>query len=269
MSGPLNFSNLESVLPGTTLNGRWTVGRPTKATPGQTGGCFSITFECADVQSGKPVFLKVVDVNSAIMNYSNTMPIPDIMIKIAEEHKFESNLMNECKEARLHRVVVGLDHGAVQVTGFSGPVLFLVFELAKGDTHKVKSTTPALARGLESDRWWLETLHHVSTGLHHLHQKAIAHQDVKPSNILFFDQAGAKVADLGRSVKKGVLSSNLRKNGDLLVQATLSCLGMPSTETCAQMGVHPVFSHLSATVCAHIVSTESRRRGSLMRCWPC
>jgi serine/threonine protein kinase len=214
MITPPVFANLEAMLPGTLLHGRWLVGNPTKRTPGQTGGCFSITFECTDQNSKKPVFLKVVDVNSAIMSYSQTMSIPDIMIKIADEHNFESSLMDECKESNLRRVVVGLDHGSVQIPAFTGPVLFLVFELASGDTHKVRSITPALANGLDSDKWWLETLHHVTTGLHQLHQKAIAHQDVKPSNILFFDQMGAKVADLGRAVKKGAPSSNLRKNGD-------------------------------------------------------
>lgn len=216
MTTPSVFANLEVILPGTVLHSRWLVGNATKRTPGQTGGCFSITFECTDQESKTPVFLKVVDVNSAIANYSSpTMSIPDIMIKIAEDHKFESNLMDECKESKLRRVVVGLDHGSVQIAGFSGPVLFLVFEWAEhGDTHKVKSITPALTRGLHSDKWWIETLHHVTTGLHQLHQKEIAHQDVKPSNILFFDRTGAKVADLGRAVKKGTPSSNLQKNGD-------------------------------------------------------
>lgn len=230
MNTPPIFNNLETLLTGTVLKDKWLVGKSAKKTPGQTGGCFSITFECTDIKLRKSVFLKVVDVNSAIINYSRTMSIPDIMIKIAEEHNFESNLMDECKEARLHRVVVGLDHGAVQIPGFSGPVLFLVFELADGDTHKMKSITPALNDRLTSDKWWLETLHHVSTGLNQLHQKTIAHQDVKPSNILFFDSMGAKVADLGRAVKKGVTSSNLGKNGDPIHSPPELFFGIRPTE---------------------------------------
>lgn len=44
-------------------------------------------------------------------------------------------------------------------------------------------------------------LHQVAIGLQQLHGKQIAHQDLKPSNILIFEQDdfGAKIADLGRA----------------------------------------------------------------------
>lgn len=216
MSNNTLFTPLEKTLPGMVLKERWLVGKPIgKGLHGSTGGYFSITFECTDQNSGKSVFLKVVDVIGATQRYSNQMEVADILVKIGEEHKFESFLMDECAEARMSRVVVCLDHGAVTDPGFQGPVLFLVFELAKGDTHKFRSTTPSLADSNVSDKWWLETLHHVAVGLNQLHQRAIAHQDVKPSNVLFFEEQIAKVADLGRAVKRGVSSSNLAKNGDL------------------------------------------------------
>lgn len=210
------FTPLENTLPGMVLKERWLVGKTIgKGLHGSTGGCFSITFECTDQHSAKSVFLKVVDVIGATQRYSDQMEVADILVKIGEEHKFESFLMDECAQARMSRVVVCLDHGAVTDLGFRGPVLFLVFELAKGDAHKIRSTTPSLADSNISDKWWLETLHHVAVGLNQLHQRAIAHQDVKPSNVLFFEKRIAKVADLGRAVKRGVSSSNLNKNGDI------------------------------------------------------
>src|SRR5262249_27237780 len=51
--------------------------------------------------------------------------------------------------------------------------------------------------------WVLRSLHHVATGLRQLHSAGIAHQDVKPSNVLVFDAKISKVADLGRASSQG------------------------------------------------------------------
>lgn len=45
--------------------------------------------------------------------------------------------------------------------------------------------------------WLLRSLHHVATGLYQLHSARVAHQDLKPSNILVFDKKLSKVSDLG------------------------------------------------------------------------
>jgi eukaryotic-like serine/threonine-protein kinase len=48
--------------------------------------------------------------------------------------------------------------------------------------------------------WIFRTLHHVVAGLQQLHGNDIAHQDVKPSNVLVFRESeGRKLADLGRA----------------------------------------------------------------------
>jgi serine/threonine protein kinase len=43
----------------------------------------------------------------------------------------------------------------------------------------------------------------MATGLHELHSQRIAHQDLKPSNVLVFSQREAKNADLGRATLRG------------------------------------------------------------------
>jgi len=48
----------------------------------------------------------------------------------------------------------------------------------------------------------LRTLHHASVGLSQLHRVNVAHQDLKPSNVLVFRGAGSKVGDLGRAWAK-------------------------------------------------------------------
>jgi serine/threonine protein kinase len=51
--------------------------------------------------------------------------------------------------------------------------------------------------------WKLRSLHHIATGLYQLHGQTIAHQDVKPSNILVFDGTTSKIADLGCASIRG------------------------------------------------------------------
>ncbi|HEY6307288.1 MAG TPA: protein kinase, partial [Candidatus Angelobacter sp.] len=79
-----------------------------------------------------------------------------------------------------------------------GVVQYLIFELADGDvrSHLSKAIDAGLA-------WRLRCLHHVATGLKQLHVGEIAHQDIKPSNVLVFHEATSKVGDLGRAARKG------------------------------------------------------------------
>lgn len=52
--------------------------------------------------------------------------------------------------------------------------------------------------------WIFRTLHHIATGLNQLHRHDIAHQDLKPSNVLVFrEEVGRKLADLGRAWSLG------------------------------------------------------------------
>jgi len=49
----------------------------------------------------------------------------------------------------------------------------------------------------------LRTLHHISIGLQQLHKVGIAHQDLKPSNVLVFPRdEGSKISDFGRAWSK-------------------------------------------------------------------
>jgi eukaryotic-like serine/threonine-protein kinase len=50
----------------------------------------------------------------------------------------------------------------------------------------------------------LTVCHHAAIAVQQLHAAGLAHQDVKPSNILTFGQWLAKLGDLGRSSQRGV-----------------------------------------------------------------
>jgi serine/threonine protein kinase len=74
-------------------------------------------------------------------------------------------------------------------------VQYLIFELADND---VRAHLENLTR-LDAV-FIMKTLHHVASGLAQLHREGIAHQDLKPSNVLIYSaNKGAKVCDLGRA----------------------------------------------------------------------
>jgi len=120
---------------------------------------------------------------------------------LVNAYQFERNLLRECKQKRMDRIVMALEDGSVRVeTGPFGEVNYLIFEEATGDVRKHL----ALFRNLDLI-WILKCLHHISTGLYQLHGAKVAHQDLKPSNVLVFDNNLSKVADLGCASIQGAL----------------------------------------------------------------
>jgi serine/threonine protein kinase len=112
-------------------------------------------------------------------------------------YNYERDLLLKCRDLKLDRVVVAIDHGSIQVqpgNAYSS-VPYIIFELADGDVRKHIRISQHFDL-----RWALRTLHHIATGLQQLHRKGIAHQDLKPSNVMMFEQGGsAKLGDLGRA----------------------------------------------------------------------
>lgn len=67
-------------------------------------------------------------------------------------------------------------------------VFYLIFELADGDIRRHLAVQESLDLAFV-----LRTLHHVAVGLDQLHRADIAHQDLKPSNVLIYTkEMGAK-----------------------------------------------------------------------------
>lgn len=109
----------------------------------------------------------------------------------------ERDLLLKCGGRHMRRVVTPILHGIHPVPAATPPLNeahYLIFPLADSDlrSRSVELMSFDLA-------WALRSLHHVATGLSELHVYGIAHQDVKPSNVLHFDDLGSKLADLGRA----------------------------------------------------------------------
>lgn len=176
-------------LEGVRLPGGWTVGACIPRGPLDTGGNFSVSYHLTG-PDGQPAFLKALDLQRALRHMDPARQI-EVMTKA---FNFERDLLATCGNHRMSKVVRALDDGTVQVGGTN--INYLIFEKAEGGD---------IRRFLEqSDRFDLafsfRTLHHVAVGLQQLHLAGIAHQDIKPSNVLVFEQADTrKIADLGRA----------------------------------------------------------------------
>jgi serine/threonine protein kinase len=93
----------------------------------------------------------------------------------------------------MSRIVRAIDGGT---TFAAGPgVQYLIFEEAKGgDLRKYLESVGNL-----SLTWTLTCIHNICVGVRQLNSASIAHQDLKPSNVLYFPGEGQKLADLGRA----------------------------------------------------------------------
>lgn len=189
-------------LEGTVLPNGWTVRKPLALPDGHTGGFFSFGY-LVEHQDGRRGYLKALDFFEPLYFASD----PALELRdLTQAFVWERDLHERCEERNLSRVVRAVDHGAVRVDGFDDRILstvqYLIFELAEGD---VRSKLVELEEmGLE---WALRCLHHAASGLNQLHSLGVAHQDLKPSNILLFEGGrSSKVGDLGRSTHEDVPS---------------------------------------------------------------
>ncbi len=132
------------------------------------------------------------------LNFRRLAAAPDFS-RAVQQHtaafNFEKDTLNLCKEKGLRRVALILEAGELRLPASPLPICYIIFELAIGDARKQVAKLSAFNLA-----WTLRTLHHISVGLQQLHTHGIAHQDLKPSNVLFFEAFGAKISDLGCAV---------------------------------------------------------------------
>jgi serine/threonine protein kinase len=190
--------NPSALLEGLVLKNGWRVLKKINLSGETTGGRFFSLAYHAENERGHRAFLKALDLNSALTEKTDE-PVTKRLERVTTIHNFEVDLLEKCGTHGLNRVVRALDHGEATVPGNVIPVPYLIFELAKGDTHKALATMDTL-----DSVWIFNTLHDAAVGLQQLHGIGIAHKDFKPSNILFFEEGHAKLADLGRASMKGI-----------------------------------------------------------------
>lgn len=180
-------------LVGIRLDNGWSVVEPLKPIPDATGGNFSRTY-IVQSDGGTKAFLKALDFTRLM---SNTADPPSALKEMMDAHVFERDICRRCADKRLTRVVRIIGDGTTVEVDVGNPmtkVPYLIFEYAEGDIRTFLSTIESV-----DTAWKLRVLHNAAIGLQQLHNEKIAHQDLKPSNVLVFEDGGSKIADLGRA----------------------------------------------------------------------
>ena len=179
------------LLVGKELSNGWKVEKLIDRSTSATGGHFSTSYIVRSL-SGDQAFLKAMD-------YRKALESPDpakALQRMTEAFNFERDVLQKCMSNNLSRIVKVLDSGTVPAGGDdpSSVVQYLIFELARGDIRSFVDYSKAV-----DNAWILRSLHQASAALRQLHNAQIAHQDLKPSNLLVFDDKRSKLADLGRA----------------------------------------------------------------------
>lgn len=178
-------------LVGLHLEGDWEVYEKIKKQVNGSGGNFSICYKVR--RKNEIAFLKAVDLSRAL-GMDDSMRWLQIL---TTKHNYEMELLSLCSGRKMDKVVSILGSGRIipeEHNPAKLPVHYLIFELADKTIRD-----HVLNAVLDIDNACLmRSLHNVAVGISQLHSAGIAHQDIKPSNVLMFDPLGnSKVSDLG------------------------------------------------------------------------
>ena len=160
--------------------------------PSSTGGAFGVPYLVEQQNKpGKRAFMKALSLRQATQDPGGDFA--RAMQKYVTAFNFERDTLSLCADKGMNRIARLLDSGEYKRPGAVLPVCYIIFELAThGDVRKYLANYKAFDLA-----WILRTMHQVTVAMSQLHTHGIAHQDIKPSNILLFEQFGAKIGDLG------------------------------------------------------------------------
>ncbi len=178
-------------LEGAVLTDGWVVGEKIapKAIGSETGGHFSVGYLVSHEQHGE-AFLKALDLSGVLQQ-----PNPTVALQAAtQSYNYECMVLEKCDEENMSRVVKALTKGEHRNEGDIVPIPYLIFERAECDVRKHMDALDQF-----DTAWALKTLHQIAIGVAQLHGQQIAHQDLKPSNVLMIAPDSGKVGDLGRA----------------------------------------------------------------------
>lgn len=186
-------ANAAHDLEGRVLEKGWKVVEKITKPDHATGSFFSVCYRVT--KNGEVCFLKAFDFAKFFHLATPEKMIVDVMADMLNAYRYERDLSHLCENHHVTKVSFVKDAGEETVDGYSISIVpYLVFDLANGDVRCKLDVSEKL-----DFAWRLQSLHDVAVGLKQLHYIEVSHQDLKPSNILLFDEE-SKIGDLGRSI---------------------------------------------------------------------
>lgn len=183
-------------LDGIVISERFRLDRKLHVGKQESGGNFGVGYVATDLQDGKKRFVKVVDFRKRMHELHE-------LREILEWAEFEVLMHKACM--RMSNVVRMVAHGelAFLEVGSSDPynLICVVMELGEGD---IKNHVDYAPQG--SAYWKLWVLREISLAMVQMERANLAHNDIKPSNVIRFPSEGdrhiVKLGDVGRAVTK-------------------------------------------------------------------
>lgn len=182
-------------LEGRTLAEGFVVGERLSITEDHTGGGFSVCYQAS--KDGQGFFVKATDLT---FYGSETEDLAVRLERALSIYNFEKLLLEIARMHAMSRIVnvVAANQIALDISGFPIPVFYLVFKKAEDNLRERLMDDDLPMEPIDRVR----ALRQVVTGLNQLHTRGIAHQDVKPSNVVNYAKHGedldSKITDLGR-----------------------------------------------------------------------
>ncbi|MCP4986144.1 MAG: protein kinase family protein [Colwellia sp.] len=192
-------TNAAHDLKGKVLQTGWKVVEKIIRPDHATGSFFSVCYKVT--KEDDVCFLKAFDFAKFFQIADPSKMVVDVMGDMVNAYRYERDLSNLCKNNHVTKVSFVKGAGEENVNGYSiSTVPYLVFDLADGDVRSKLDISEKL-----DFAWRLQSLHDIAVGLKQLHYIEVSHQDLKPSNILLFNEE-SKIGDLGRSICKNFKS---------------------------------------------------------------
>jgi serine/threonine protein kinase len=178
-----HYENRAEKLVGLALNQRWVVLEQISIKADGYGGTRAVCYRAVNTE-GAVAFVKAFD-----FRFDDDSGDTRKLERNVSEFNHEKDLHERCKQ--LQRVTRIYDHGKIAVDGYN--VHFIICEYAEQSFRN--HHPPGDGDVPASER--LDALKKITLAILELHSSKVAHQDLKPSNAVRFDDDRIKVTDLG------------------------------------------------------------------------
>ena len=191
----------KSSLEGQTLASGWKLVERLSKPPGATGGNFGVGYRA--VRGNEIAFVKAIDFVAAL---SAEDPITELR-NLTSIATFEKEVLEYCTSRRMSRVLRYFGHEYISWDGSGSPMSRVSCLIMESGTEDLRCLFNG--NGPNTCAWNLHVMADAAAAIAQLHRAGIAHQDIKPSNVIKVPEQRVpgrrelmKVGDLGRVVRK-------------------------------------------------------------------